>query len=157
MGRAPMSAWLDASLHAMMLDLNGERAAALQTMAAAEADRGVARPFNFPDSRQPLLTAVNRMALSRWLALAGDTVAALRQLRWAEAFPPGFGLEQARVVVTGWVDLERARLEAATGQEELALAHYRQFLRRYDMPNAAHQHLVDEARTAVARLAREQQ
>lgn len=151
-GPVPMSGWLDASLHAIALELDGASDAAVRTMAAVEADRDVAHPFNFPGSRQSYLTAVNRMVLSRGLAAGGDTVAALRNLRWTEAFPSGAELEQARVVMTGLVDLERARLEAAIGQEELARAHYRQFLRRYDMPVPAHQHLVDEARAALGQL-----
>ena len=151
-GPAPMSGWLDASLHALLLGLDGAPDAAVKAMAAAEADRDVAHPFNFPGSRQSYLTAVNRMVLSRGLAAAGDTVTALRNLRWVEAFPSGIELEQARVVMTGLVNLERAQLEAASGQVELARAHYRQFLRRYDMPVPAHQHLVDDAKAALARL-----
>jgi hypothetical protein len=36
--------------------------------------------------------------------------------------------------------------------DQLARAHYEQFLRRYDMPTAMHRHLVEEARGALARL-----
>ncbi len=151
-GAAPTAGWLDRSLAALALEMAGAHAAAVKSMASLEADRGLEHPYAFAASRQPYLTAVNRMVLSRGLAASGDTVGALRQLRWAEATPPGSALEQARVVMTGLVDLERARLEAANGQAELAQIHYRQFLRRYDMPVPAHRHLVDEAQATLNQL-----
>ena len=45
-----------------------------------------------------------------------------------------------------------ARIEAGQGNVRLARSHYEQFLRRYDSPMPAQQHLVDEARTALADL-----
>jgi hypothetical protein len=151
-GSAPTAGWLDGSLAALALEINGRQSASVEAMSTLEAGRAVEYPYGFPDSRQPYLTAVDRMVLSRGLAASGDTIGALRQLRWIEALPPGSAVEQARVVMTGLVDLERARLELATGQPELARRHYQQFLRRYDMPVPAHQHLVDEAQAALGQL-----
>jgi len=55
-------------------------------------------------------------------------------------------------VLSGLVYLERARIEEARGQGDLARSHYEQFLRSYDLPVAAHRHLVEEARAALRRL-----
>ena len=54
--------------------------------------------------------------------------------------------------LAGLANLERGRVADARGQREAALHHYREFLRRYDMPVAAHRHLVTEAEAAVRRL-----
>jgi hypothetical protein len=48
--------------------------------------------------------------------------------------------------------LARARLEERRGQTGAALAAYRQFLARYDLPVPAHRVLVEEARASVAQL-----
>jgi hypothetical protein len=45
-----------------------------------------------------------------------------------------------------------AQIEDAQGKLGLARTHYEQFLRRYDSPLPAQQHLVDEAQVALARL-----
>jgi hypothetical protein len=54
--------------------------------------------------------------------------------------------------LAGLANLERGRVADARGQRDEALHHYREFLRRYDMPVAAHRHLVTEAEAAVRRL-----
>ncbi len=148
----PMGGWLDRSLAGLALDLRGDRAASVAALAQVEGERIDVQPYDQSNFRQPYLTAVNRMVLSRGLAAMGDTAEALRQLRWAEAYLQVSALERARSAITGLVDLERARLEAATGQSELAGRHFRQFLRRYDMPVPAHQHLVNEAKAALGQL-----
>ncbi len=150
----PMGGWLDRSLAGLALDLRGERAASLATLATVEGERIDVHPYDRSNFRQPYLTAVNRMVLSRGLAAMGDTAGALRQLRWTEAYLQVSALEGAKAAIAGLVYLERARLEAATGQEELARSHYRQFLRRYDMPVPAHRALVAEAEAALSQLER---
>lgn len=148
----PMGGWLDRSLNGLILALEGDGSASVAELARVEGERIDVHPFDRSNFLQPYLTAVNRMSLSRGLAAEGDTVEALRQLRWIEAYLQSSALLQPFTVMPGLVDLERARLEAASGQRELAKAHYWQFLRRYDRPTPAHQHLVDDARAALARL-----
>lgn len=151
-GIGPMAEWLDSSMAALGLELRGEHAAAIRKLTAVEEARFMTHPFYPENGFHPFLTAVNRMVLARGLVQVGDTVEALRQLRWAEAFSPTSNSGKARAVMTGLVELERARLEAATGQSDLARIHYWQFLRRYDMPMPVHQHLVEEARAALERV-----
>lgn len=50
------------------------------------------------------------------------------------------------------VSLQLARIEDARGRVADARRLYRDFLIWYDMPAPAHRHLVEEARTALARL-----
>ncbi|HEX5004295.1 MAG TPA: BTAD domain-containing putative transcriptional regulator [Gemmatimonadales bacterium] len=149
----PMGGWLDRSLLGLALELQGARAASVATLAKVEGERIDVQPYERSNFWQPYLTAVNRMGLSRGLAALGDSVGALRQLRWVDGHLQVSTLERARSAMTGMVDLERARLESATGQAALAGGHYRQFLRRYDLPVPAHRHLVVEARAALDQIA----
>jgi len=48
--------------------------------------------------------------------------------------------------------LEQGRVEDARGRAEAARVYYQEFLEQYDMPVAAHRHLVDDARRAVRRI-----
>jgi hypothetical protein len=89
---------------------------------------------------------VNRLAASRWLLAAGDTVAAgtiLGELELADGRLIYFG---------GPLYLARARINDALGRKEEARSDYTEFLRRYDLPSAFQRHLVDEARAALRRL-----
>jgi hypothetical protein len=55
-------------------------------------------------------------------------------------------------VLSGPTYLARARLEELHGDPGRAREYYLQFLRRYDQPMPAQEHLVEEARAALARL-----
>jgi hypothetical protein len=142
----PDGALLDRSLAAFELSLGGETRRAGEALAALEWELAE-RPI-LGSSRETLLMAFDRLVASRWLLAAGDTAQAARLLTWHEAYD----ISSIAAVLAPLVYLERARIEDARGQAELARAHYEQFLRRYDMPTARHQHLVREAALALARL-----
>ncbi len=139
------------ALRAMDLALTGATRQAAESLAALQwqqAERGD-RDFVDPSQR-----TVGRMLAARWLTEAGDTAQALRLLAWNDAFaiPDGPAGRGGAFLLYGLAYLERARLEEARGQGEVARAHYERFLRFYDAPVAAHRHLVEEARAALRRL-----
>ena len=96
------------------------------------------------------LTALDRLAASRWLLEAGDTAQAARLLTWNEAWGGTSGTVGSMFASHAY--LERARIEDARGNVPLAQEYYQEFLLRYDMPTPKQRHLVDEAREALARL-----
>jgi serine/threonine-protein kinase len=146
----PDAALLDRSLAAFELALGGEMRRAGQALAALEW-KLAERPI-FGSPRETCLMAFDRLAASRWLLAAGDTAQAARLLTWHEAYDAS----SIATVLAPLVYLERARIGDARGQLELARAHYEQFLQRYDMPTARHQHLVREAALALTRLSGKQ-
>ena len=98
---------------------------------------------------------MDRLAAARWLVARGDAAAAAPLLTWHQAVLfPMQQTRQANVIVEPLAYLEQARVAEALGRTELARTYYQRFLWRYDAPVAAHRHLVQEARDAVARLAR---
>jgi hypothetical protein len=97
------------------------------------------------------LTAIDRLAATRWLVALGDTAQAARLLTYCEAQITGADYPLT-VVLAGWTYLERAKIEDLRGHAGAAQEFYRQFLRRYDLPVAAHRHLVDDARVALSGL-----
>jgi hypothetical protein len=98
--------------------------------------------------------AVERLAAAQWLAEAGEVEEARRLLRWHDAeatyMPPS--LWTLVFALGGPTYLARARLEELQGDAGRAREYYLQFLRRYDQPMPSQQHLLEEARVAVARL-----
>jgi Protein kinase domain len=142
----PEAALLSRSLAAFDLALEGDTRRAGQALAALEWELAERPLFGSP--RELILMSFDRLAASRWLLGAGDTLQAARLLTWPEASD----VSRIAVVLAPLVYLERARIEDAQGRVELARAHYQQFLRRYDMPTARHRYLVQEATLALARL-----
>jgi hypothetical protein len=96
------------------------------------------------------LTALDRLAASRWVLEAGDTAQAARLLTWNEAWGGTSGSVGSMFASHAY--LERARIEDARGNGPLAQEYYQDFLFQYDMPTPKHRHLVDEAREALSRL-----
>jgi hypothetical protein len=93
---------------------------------------------------------IHRLAAAEWLLASGDTTQAARLLTWIDG---DFAVAlDATGPIRALVELERGRIDEARGRVQLARAHYRQFLIRYDMPVPAHRHLVEEARAAIGRL-----
>jgi tRNA A-37 threonylcarbamoyl transferase component Bud32/TolB-like protein len=139
---------LDASLAAFEQDLAGDRRSASARLVALEWRRA-----EQPDRAAPTayLTAIDRLAASRWLVALGDTAQAARLLTYCEAQIPGPEYP-VDVVLAGLTYFERARVEDLRGHAGAARELYDQFLRRYDMPVAAHRHLVDDAKAALSRL-----
>jgi hypothetical protein len=101
----------------------------------------------------PYITAIHRPAAARWMLDAGDTLQALRLLRWHEAIVRSDASAPSRLVEPLAL-FERARLEESLGRFEAAGEHYGAFLERYDLPPAVHRRLVAEAGAAVDRLSR---
>jgi hypothetical protein len=95
--------------------------------------------------------AVQHMMAAEWLREAGDVETARRLLRWHDAQWQGWEWTFTDVV-RGPAFLMRARIEETLGMPQGAREYYRQFLRLYDRPMPAQRHLVDEARSALARL-----
>ena len=136
------------SLAAFQLALAGDRRRAGAALAALEWQR--AERVSDVSSAQ-YLTALDRLAASRWLFEAGDTAQAARLLTWNEAWSSVSG-GVGGAVFASVAYLERARIEEARGKRALARDYYREFLLRYDMPTAKLRHLVQEAKTALDRL-----
>jgi hypothetical protein len=138
---------MDSSLSAFDKALAGNR---------KEAGRELARLEEacIGDENCPSMTphiAVQRMMAAEWLREAGDLEGARRLLRWEDAGWLGWPWT-FNDGVSGPAFLMRARIEEEAGTPRLARNYYHQFLRRYDQPMPSQVHLVEEARTALARL-----
>jgi tetratricopeptide (TPR) repeat protein len=114
------------------------------------AEDGADRPWDF-STDHPLFGALLNLEAGRLLLEHGDTTRAIRLLVWPAA---AIWSHVARLswALAGLANLERGRVAEAQGHREEALHLYNEFLRRYDMPVAAHRHLVTEAEGAVRRL-----
>jgi len=146
----PNSGVIDGSLAAFDEALSGDRSEAARRLVAIEhecAESGWQTCGG--DPRTPNIAA-HRLSAATWLLEAGDTVQAMRLLTWHEARLVGQWAWS--LIVAPLAYLVQARLEEARGDAHSATEHYRQFLRRYDSPMPPQQHLVDEARAALARL-----
>lgn len=139
------------SLAAFATALGGSTSQAGASMAALEWEEAAIGAPGF--AAHPYTIAVDRLAAARWLAAAGDTDQAARLLIWVDG--PFLLHESAAYTIplTPLITLERARIEERRGNATLAGVYYRDFLRHYDRAVPTHQHLVDEAQTALARLA----
>jgi hypothetical protein len=141
------SGYFDRSLAGFDLYLAGSPRQAAQALAALEWEQ--AEQYSPRRFAIPATMPVNRLAAAQWLLAAGDTAQATRLLNWVDTDQiSGFTWGALK----GLVELERARIEDAQGQTDQALAHYRQFLVRYDAPVPSQRPLVTEAREAVERL-----
>ncbi len=132
------------TLTAFELELLGRRRQAADTLAAvAWGLQGWVGPYTFP---------VSRIAAARWLAAERDLDQAAGLLPWHQAFLVHFDHAHGKVALDGVSYLEMARVEIGRGNQDLARDYYRLFLQRYDLASPRMQHLVDEARAAMARL-----
>jgi hypothetical protein len=132
---------LAASLELLSRVKDGGRGVA-DSLALLAEDRGD-RPRD-SNNHHPLLGALLNLEAGRLLLQHGDTTRAN-----VENLPHAMRLSS---MLSGLVHLERGQVAEAQGQREGALHHYREFLRRYDLPVAAHRHLVTEAAAAVRLL-----
>jgi tetratricopeptide (TPR) repeat protein/tRNA A-37 threonylcarbamoyl transferase component Bud32/TolB-like protein len=110
------------------------------------------------DENCPSMTphiAVQRIMAAEWLREDGDVEQARRLLRWQDASWLGWPWT-FNDAVSGPAFLMRARIEEGLGNKRQAREYYEQFLRRYDRPMPSQAHLVQEARTALARLQQDQ-
>jgi TolB-like protein len=146
-------AWLDPSLAAFDLDLAGNHPDASRLL--ADHVERFAKWGHSHSEIHPWMTPVTHLTASRWALSMKDTARALRLLAWHEEVPVLDFTSFTSATLEPLAYLEQARIEDAQGDIEAARAHYQQFLRRYDMPMPAHQHLVDEAKSALERLSAE--
>ncbi|MBI1722413.1 MAG: protein kinase [Gemmatimonadetes bacterium] len=149
------AALLEGSLSTFETTMSGAPAAAGRALAALERERAertlaLTDPDGLGDNH-PFVRALDRLAASRWLLAAGDTATALALLAWHDEVRIPMAAFVSKVL-SGLVHLELARIEAARGRVAAARVHYEQFLRRYDMPVAAHRHLVTDARRALGEM-----
>jgi TolB-like protein/tetratricopeptide (TPR) repeat protein len=143
------SGFFDRSLAGFDLYLAGSRRQAARALAALEWEQ--AEEYSPRRFAVPPAMPINRLAAAEWLLAAGDTAQAVRLLNWVDTDQiSGF----TWAALKGLVELERGRIEDAQGHNDQALAHYRQFLVRYDAPMPSQRALVAEAREAVVRLSR---
>ena len=142
---------LERSLAAFETYLHGDHARAATDLGRLERERA---QLLRDDDAHPLLAGIDRLAASRWLAAAGDTAQALSLLHWTEAVlaPHGKWLLINRMLAAPAL-LEEARLEDGQARTEEARRAYARFLEWYELPGARERHLVDEAHSALARLA----
>jgi hypothetical protein len=141
------AAYLDRALGAFALDLAGRRAEASDSLGVIERERGGAATFDYDP------VAFVRLAGGRWAASAGRVAAADSMLSYYETGVPNVAAQIMLKATAGLAAFERAKAWDTAGDAKRAEGLYREFLRLYDMPPAAHAHLVREARSALARLA----
>src|SRR2546422_349808 len=144
----PHAALLERSLAAFAADLGGDRRAAGRALAALEWESAEHARHHGYGRHHPYFNSVNRLSASGWLLAAGDTAQAARLLRWHEAVFWQFHrfLSPANAVFAAPALFERARIEEASGDTTAAVADYREFLQRYDLPRGDWAARVEEAR-----------
>ena len=143
------TSYLDRSLGAFQLALEGDRRSAASAMAALEWELADGTP-HFVSRATPhaLLRGVDRLAAAEWLQEAGRGAEALPLLRWHRTFP-NF---EDKIPLAPLAFLFSARIEATLGDTAAARRDYALFLKSYDMPTPNSRHLVAEARDALERL-----
>ncbi len=139
---------LERSLAAFAVELTGDRRTAARALASVEWESAEHVRHHEYGRHHPFFNSVNRLSASRWLLAAGDTVQAARLLHWHEAVFWGFHrfLAPANAVFAAPALFERARIEEASGDTTAAVADYREFLQRYDLPRGGWAARVEEAR-----------
>ena len=145
--------FLGRSLAAFALAASGHRARAADSLVALEHQRAEFRWSRYRSDAHPFLTGVNRLAAARWLVEGGDAAAAERLLTWHQAVLfPMQDTREANIIMEPLAYLEQARVAEALGRRDLARTYYQRFLWRYDTPPPQHRSLVQEARSALAKL-----
>jgi serine/threonine-protein kinase len=142
---------LERSLAGFETYLRGDHSRAAADLGRLERERA---QLQRDDDAHPLLAGINRLAAGRWLAAAGDTARALSLLHWTETVlaPHGKWIVTNHML-SGPALLEQARLEEGQGRTEEARRAYSRFLEWYQLPGTRELRLVDEAHSALARLA----
>jgi hypothetical protein len=133
--------------------MSGQRARAADSLVALEHQRAEFGWSRYRSDAHPFLTGVNRLAAARWLVERGDAVTAERLLTWHQAVLfPMQDTREANIIMEPLAYLEQARVAEALGRRDLARTYYQRFLWRYDTPLPQHRSLVQEARSALAKL-----
>ena len=150
----PHADLLERSLAAFAADLAGDRFGAARALATLEWESAEhARHLGY-GRHHPFFNSVNRLSASRGLLAAGDTAQAARLLGWHEAvfWEAHRYLGPANLVFASPALFERARIEEASGDTTAAVADYREFLQRYDLPRGEWVARVEETRGKLQRL-----
>jgi hypothetical protein len=140
--------YLARALGAFALDLAGHRAEANDSLGVVERERGGGRTYDYDPV--PFM----RLAGGRWAAEAGRAAAADSLLSYYEAGAPNVTTQMVLKATAGLAAYERAKAWEGANNAKRAAGLYREFIRLYDTPPSTHTHLVAEARSALARLAR---
>ncbi len=143
---------IERSLAAFASGMAGDPSSAADSLAALEWER--AATDRRWEATLPMMTIVNRLAASRWLAAQGEAAEALRLSHWVETWT-FTNEDNARGYVHPLARLEQGRIAEQLGQRDAARFYYQAFLNRHDMPQPRNRHLIEEAETAVARLVAE--
>jgi len=150
----PHADLLERSLGAFAADLAGDRFGAARALATLEWESAEhARHYGY-GRHHPFFNSVNRLSASRGLLAAGDTAQAARLLGWHEAvfWEAHRYLGPSNLVFASPALFERARIEEASGNTTAAVADYREFLQRYDLPRGEWVARVEETRGRLQRL-----
>jgi len=131
---------LTAALDAFDLSLAGRPREAADSLAATDP------PLAMPPAR-----ALVRSIAARLLLDLGDTTKAVRLLRFPLGLSGSFGAAQGVIALGAPALYELARIAERQGDQELARAHYRQFVVRYDLAPAAQRARLDSARARLIR------
>src|SRR2546426_737937 len=144
----PHADLLERSLAAFAADLRGDPRAGRRAPPALRGGGAEQARHHGYGRHHPYFNSVNRLSASGWLLAAGDTAQAARLLRWHEAVFWQFHrfLSPANAVFAAPALFERARIEEASGDTTAAVAAYREFLQRYDLPRGDWAARVEEAR-----------
>jgi len=143
------SPFMARSLAGFELELRGAKRAAAESLAALDLAATTAELVEHHDA---YARSTTHLEASRLFLEQGDTSRALKLLVWHQADIPASAEPPYTQMFAGLAYYELARIEEARGHTDLARDHYEQFLRRYDMPPPAHQHLVDNAKASLRKL-----
>jgi serine/threonine-protein kinase len=140
------AAWLERSLAAFQLDLDGNAIAAADSLLAIERERGAGVAFDY--SPVPFI----RLAAGRIKADAGQAAVADSLLNYYESGVPSVTSQFVLKQTAALAAFERGRAWDRAGDSVRAVRFYREFLRLYDLPPPQHQPYIEEAASALVRL-----
>ncbi|MGH7553169.1 MAG: serine/threonine protein kinase, partial [Longimicrobiales bacterium] len=148
-GDRRVAPFLDRSLSAFQLALQGKIAEAADSMVELErqrTERGAFRMGNW----HPYLTAVNRLSAAEWLMKTNRAATAAPLLRWHDSVQfPAHLASRADALLRPIIHYRRGRVDEALGDMDAARSHYLWFLREYDRAGPSFEAYVDTARQAV--------
>ena len=124
------AAFMDRSLAGLELELRGAKRPAADSLAAIDL---AATDAEFSDNRDPFVRSVNHLKAALLLLEQGDTTRAVQLLWWHDADVGALPMKGMFQIFAPLAYHEMARIEEAQGKNDLAIDHYQQFLRRYDM------------------------
>jgi len=141
---------LERSLRGFQLALDGDEVRGARMLRRLEEDRAGRTGTGPPGRDVSFLTPVNRIAAAHWFIRNGRSADALELLDPpAPAAPASAGAGVADITLAAFVHLQRARAQAALGLDGAAREDFREFLRRYDLPEGPARGWARDAREAL--------